>query len=1026
MFSKTRTRLLACFTTGLVITGCIGKVGEDAPPPTAQKFSGAQCLSTAKPVVKAFLEGSATDMQVGATFDCINSALDSFRRYVRGRTSDRYTPQEVATFLEDNFLNLAEGERLSADLQSQLMKIKQLLVGGSDQFITLDELTKARTVISDLRGATVSLNPYMKMITLNWQASEAHNFSDGMKYFEEGNVQLQNMAKVLAQIIESNGRAYLLSDFVSFMDHLSDFMGGIELRDSVEKYMPVVRKVKQAIAGGEENVIEPHEWRRFALLGARGYIQYLRYHYFIASSSESGNGYRVAYMARTVEDILSIFADLVGEKPGGIVTRGEVYGILETLSQVWPDFKVSEEMVMQLMKIKQTLFGGSVNYWNTADFIRARSKVDRLRVVVETFLPFSEIYGQDWDIEGLDPVQAKEFFFDSQAALGKIGKDVSELLEDGYDLTDVDVFMAELQRLYPGGDGAELATTVRKFIPLIVDAKNVFLGSDNGPRIEKDQWGRVLNIGTKVYSDFLFSYYFLREQTWDNGETLKDVSYFVNQTLDILKEILLQKESQVISKPELLQLLNHFSKLDILPATLKKGALENLVDLILNNVLFPYELRLKGQKINALTLTSVEVAREEVQIWIEAEIYLMEVAKNQTTSASVGASDLLAKLKALKADTAASSQLRTAASELLITLSGAVPMTVDAESRLFISVKHPQSYDVLSLRKANLNRALARVIIRSLAMDTSRIKNYKGLNLAELQAGFDKLAPLVVEMGLLDPANKGFASSRFREANIFTPQGDGNDLASLGEVADLAGMIFSGLTVNDMLYQGLMKDCFGGAQKVPSTSVVKIDCVKKSYRASMPSLLSSMPDYLKYMSRASSSEWSTYMTNVFKTAGYIANSKQEAKLRDISLTPHVIQYIEMVFARYDKDRNGLITTDEALKAYPSFRGILVELADGAVDEEDLPAVFTYILYYGKPPETMMEKLRFALFWRGQPEKWNVKAGRSMMAQILGYIADQVNKNARVSMKGIPTEAEAKSRAKDVQPIDPDYENQYRN
>lgn len=83
-------------------------------------------------------------------------------------------------------------------------------------------------------------------------------------------------------------------------------------------------------------------------------------------------------------------------------------------------------------------------------------------------------------------------------------------------------------------------------------------------------------------------------------------------------------------------------------------------------------------------------------------------------------------------------------------------------------------------------------------------------------------------------------------------------------------------------------------------------------------------------------------------------------------------------------------------AFPSFKRILLELAkdqiaSGAIKERELLDVFTYILRYGQPPETIREKLRYVMSWKGKQDQWDVWVDRGQMSQILGYIADQMKK-----------------------------------
>ncbi|MNL09129.1 hypothetical protein D3C87_1298780 [compost metagenome] len=62
---------------------------------------------------------------------------------------------------------------------------------------------------------------------------------------------------------------------------------------------------------------------------------------------------------------------------------------------------------------------------------------------------------------------------------------------------------------------------------------------------------------------------------------------------------------------------------------------------------------------------------------------------------------------------------------------------------------------------------------------------------------------------------------------------------------------------------------------------------------------------------------------------------------------------------------------------------------GDIEEKDLWDLFTFILKYGKPPESLGEKVRFQFFWKDKPEKWDIWADRTQLAKILGYIADKV-------------------------------------
>ncbi|WP_415061961.1 hypothetical protein [Bdellovibrio sp.] len=994
--------VLALSVVGL--TGCDTKVGEEPPPPSSQEFSGTQCLSDMKPVVESFIKGTAKNDELENSWNCVTGAVEKFKRYVRGRTADRYTAQELATFLENNFLDKSKNQKISTGLQIEFMKLKQLFIGGSREHITRAEIDKLLVLFQNFREMTIRLNPYMKVLSLNWTVSEASSLQSDIRYFEAANKEIQVAARNLASLVEKNGQGYKLSDFAVLMEEMGNFFGEKwEFPNVIKKYMPIAKKVKRALAGGDENTIAPSEWGRFSLLGARGYVQYLRYYYFIKSVPETGTGYRLSYLSRTVEDVLSVFQDLVAEKPEGVVSRDEVTDLLKTLQVVWPDFKVSNNLVFEAMKVKQLFFGGSVDSFTTTDFETARLKVSRIKILIERFLPYYSIYGREWEPEIYSPEEAQKLFLESQFVLEATVREAGVLFEGSYDLNDVVSLIREIESLYPP-HGESWADKVKKYLPLVVDSKNMILGG-NDSSLKKGNWSVLLGFAARFYTDFLYYDYFLKEKAYEQPLIISYLSVLSNQSFNILRDLLVQKKDNQFSKAELNKIVRHLLNLELLPKGLKAESIDRLLGLVLNNLMVAPEKRIDGYVPNALNMASIEVVRNELQVWLDTELFIARLTENWQPSEGLNTLNLIELLKKSQNAPSSTEHLEAGLRELLLSVQSPVPVTIDSEGRVIISNKFDQLYTQKSLRRLNINRALSRFLLRSFVTDKGRIANYSGATLEEVNGAFMEVRPILVELDLIESKNVSFASSRFREANIFTPHSDGNILASYAEVTDLVGLIWSGVHINTLLRKELVRVCFNGRDDVKDTETVTLSCARASYKDAMPQVMSATPEYVRFMKTSSKDEWALYMNNVFKAAGYVPNSKNIARLEEIALTPHVIQYIEMVFARFDKNKDGFISTTESLKAFPAFKGILLELAKdqiqkGTLKESDLLDLFTYILRYGKPPETLKEKILFALKWRGKSENWDVWADRLQLSEILGYIADQVNKSAK-AVKTLP-------------------------
>jgi hypothetical protein len=142
-----------------------------------------------------------------------------------------------------------------------------------------------------------------------------------------------------------------------------------------------------------------------------------------------------------------------------------------------------------------------------------------------------------------------------------------------------------------------------------------------------------------------------------------------------------------------------------------------------------------------------------------------------------------------------------------------------------------------------------------------------------------------------------------------------------------------------------------------------------------------------------------YYFSLLKAAGHIPKENKTVILADAGLFPHVVQYLEMIFWRHDKNRNTFLEKDEALAAFPIFERLITDLAKAfpALKPADMPGVFIYLLKFGKPPKTLPEKLKFATFVKDHDcsdpvnkpcqKDWDIMSSRHDLGKIFNFIAD---------------------------------------
>ncbi len=191
--------------------------------------------------------------------------------------------------------------------------------------------------------------------------------------------------------------------------------------------------------------------------------------------------------------------------------------------------------------------------------------------------------------------------------------------------------------------------------------------------------------------------------------------------MNILRDLLTTKEDNQFSRKELNRIGQHLIDLDLLPKSIKSGAIDQLLGVVLNNVLVSPESRIKGYVPNALTLSSIEVVRQELQVWLDTELLVRTLSEGWKPEEGLKAKTLIDILVKVQKDTNSSVTLRAGLRELLLSVQSPVPLTVDGEGRVIISNKFEQIYTAESLSQLNLNRALTRVFCYVLSQPTSTV-----------------------------------------------------------------------------------------------------------------------------------------------------------------------------------------------------------------------------------------------------------------------------------------------------------------
>lgn len=1011
----------------LMLTSCTPKIGEQPPDPTNIELGATKCLSKAAVDLKSFFDATVTDENLVTAWRCVEAAFVQFDKYVVGRDQDRYTSQEMVTFLERNFFeDDSSNSTIHKELQLELMKLKQVFIGGSMDYVTRDELKKSQTFLREISDMTVAINPFMKIIMLKWKPNLNSGRDNELATFERSNLAAQVFAKKLSAIIKSHASVYKIADTLKLVQEFEVFFKEDWLWiDDLQKLLPAGQKLKKALAGGNEELISNLEWPPVLTLGIRGYYQYLRYHYFIKSTSDTGGGIRLVYIARTLEDIFSIFQELLLEKEGGTVSQGELFEILKAFEQAWVELKISPELLSEFMKIKQVLIGGSSDAWTAADFENARLKVPELRRIVENFLSYYSIYAFEWDPEEDTAERSRKLFEEARSRLYIVGQDISRFLQGSYSFQDMISLVKEYEKLYPpqtitissrrqrifSGPVESISDKLRTYEPLFIEFNKImFERSDTV--IEEKNWVIIVPIVARLYSLYQYYDYFMIDKSIQKTQSLLDTGNLFDSFIVVAQDLLRSKKGNRFAQLEVQSIVRGLRDADFIPESLTDKSIQDLATAALEFVLFDPERRLKGEKNQSLSNDQLVILKDEFKNWLLTQVSINEIF-NDSNDVALEPAELLKKLGEKLNSVNDRPQLKQGLQEVYQLLNSPVSQTLDPENQLQISNRVAWKYRLNAVFSVNVSRFLSRLLVRSFSTDPKLAQ----VSECDAENGFQLLVGVFRDLDIFNPSPT-FISSRFLEANIFMPRANGDKFLDVLELGELLGVVFSGLRVNDKLEQSLRTVCPISKDK-EKKEFTSFRCLSEHHYVAVRKYMGQLPEFKSYVDKLAKNDttadladftdiykrpgfadWNIVFRAALKATGWLPNdgyegaSRESVYFSDMLYYPFIVHYLEYVYARFDATKNGALQVPEAKRAFPIFEPLLKDLAkeqidSGTIKESDLLAVFTYILKYKEQPSaSSITNIYRWLTWRGSSDKWDLWVTRTEMSQILGYIADQ--------------------------------------
>ena len=983
MFSKLLSILIAV-SIATVLTSCGFKIGEEPPKTQVAEFKNTQCLNQAIDDLKVFFDGQASDQNVDLAFRCISQVLIAFKDNVNGANREYFEVEELAYFIESQFL---EGRHsFSPNFLKQILKIKYVLLGGSQKVISKKDILSLSELIDRLRPEIVKINSEMKIIVGDWQWQGLDNETKERRFLQS-KTKAANFFKILSLEFSRTGKSYEADDLFNFIKETALFAKADPATiDKVTKAQPFLINFKKYLVGNG-TAIQSQDWQKITSSLHEFLFQILRINYFLNHLAENQDVERWQVYQKVGEDVIQLFSTLLQAQERPVLTHEQLYDLIASVLPVFTEKQITPELIESLTELKIALIGvegSSLEYWTPRDLNRIKLKLPALFKEIQEMVTLFKRLDKEktvWKTNYSDFVKIESEF--NQTII-----ELSDLFDGPYSIIYLKKFLIHLDKSQLLEE-FKLPEDFNSYYKLALALKYTLTGIQ-GADLTNLQLKDLIKSAGKVYFHYLEMTDYIKPYSFEKSAFYSNTLRFVPKVESTIRQILKSKKSAQFSNLELMSVYSVLTEEKFLKIDLSVATFDQVLTVLWNHVLMNPQDRLKGQTLTGFTTQALDELVNEAKILLQTGL---DSASIFAESPQIEKTVLLDQLKKKYAETYDPVQFHSLAQQIRV-LEGPIVHSFDENGflQIFSSNGMLTPKDIM---KSALSSLISRMIIRSYSQDLSRAQSLFGASLPEVEHVFDDLKSVFYDLKLIDRSNTTFISSRYREANLFVAHANGDGYANFEEIHDLVMHIFSGLDRANAVKVEIVKNCLPPQnQEVDGQTTVFEDCLLNQYWTSGTGF-EALPEFTQMKTQFTDVQNKTYYFSLLKAAGHIPNEKKTVKFDDLNLFPHVVQYIEMIFQRYDLDQDRVLTKDEALQAYPVFRSTIKDVlkvipSGDKITEAQLPGVFMYLLKFGKPPKTLAEKLQFAAFISDE-KKWVIQSTRLDLGAIFNFIADALAK-----------------------------------
>ncbi len=745
--------------------------------------------------------------------------------------------------------------------------------------------------------------------------------------------------------------------------------------------------------------------------------------------SYSGNGFScVGQIPKHLEDY--VFDRLAGEEVTDFVkclqkaftafaqfTRGrdektyapeEIRRFLQTY--FIKDKMISDELLHELMVIKRTFIGGTVDRISREELYVAIEVLEDIRKEALRLKPH---------LKSLNPQLARQQeahlvgqnLREASAAVNESIEVISRRFQanrQDYPLANFEAFIREFRKFTGWNEHFPNAIPPAAWAEFLRVFKELTVSPEASDVIRARDWMPMLQMLARSYMAYLEYEVGVRTQPKLSGVGLQNTLHLAAEVFALVESAISRQENLTISPEQLTAAIKALKGIRWMPERWRLESMQSALATIVSRIFGEPTIPPDRRTPSGLSLRTLSRMKDAFYQWAYIQMNLdSQMGGTITTSNAIAVPNLQPEARRPLSNEDRPILNNPDWIEFLKVRGLMRPLYLDDTPNILVApasqlpaLKVEHGFYNLSLM--NLLRSVVGLIFKGYSSDRSVQTWESGLTTLEMERFYDDFREIGIDLGFVDPRNVKTGSRVFIEGNLFTYSADGLNPEATDssgkmkyvEAMELLAFLYSGGNLALNLYERFSKLCRRGPD-LDINGRKKLDrfCVKTLMPKILPEYIGLLPEAKKFFASLTPEGRREYSKNLLETAYSPANSDPRwVELSEFSTLSVISYYAEAVMTRFDTDESGTLTNPEVDEANRLFIGFIKWLAANKMDQDlsdgEATAVFYFILANKRIPEGFGDGI--SIWWNSWFGSGSVELNRFDLSIVFSVIISRLS------------------------------------